>query len=537
MSYEAVPCMFRSSAQNGNGETQYLGLLIRPSANQQNSVTGAPSASIVARTSSGQPVTALTPTAATGKVPQPLLVQGVYPQGAPIVVQGENPKVLVPAKVQVRLQQGGDASVAISPTPLATSTFPVTSTWSQASFKAAYAPPVHNALSSPCNSQNDPRSTRVTASGQWAAPVSDSSTTPDSGIQSVPGSPPSSHPLTPPTIHLEGCDSVCEERYENDEDFADMPRLLPADQEETQCSTGCVSLREDATSAHGSECETAPTPSISITPSMDSKDIVEQLIMLDPEKANAIANLIKRRQSNNRKRSGSKQEIISKRGRPTSTEGEDPKISDEDPTPLSRLSTRSTSRASHRRTSNGTLTKLRASPTCEDTAKDKESQDISSAVADQTCLVSQPSEEHRVPSEITEDQIEIRKRYREAIKRMLKEQLASLLESTAVSLQNMHIGLWEKHDRRISKERRNIFAVNWEQVRKTKKRDDERKRVADRIGRKKEAVSKKLVKESSKLATQEKCDNIESSRVKNKHEKRSRKRRSDSAGKEKEMGM
>lgn len=577
MSYEAVPCMFRSSAQNGNGETQYLGLLIRPSANQQNSVTGAPSASIVARTSSGQPVTALTPTAATGKVPQPLLVQGVYPQGAPIVVQGENPKVLVPAKVQVRLQQGGDASVAISPTPLATSTFPVTSTWSQASFKAAYAPPVHNALSSPCNSQprslsvssaspqldsspmsplpnimhyqnhptpstkiesqNDPRSTRVTASGQWAAPVSDSSTTPDSGIQSVPGSPPSSHPLTPPTIHLEGCDSVCEERYENDEDFADMPRLLPADQEETQCSTGCVSLREDATSAHGSECETAPTPSISITPSMDSKDIVEQLIMLDPEKANAIANLIKRRQSNNRKRSGSKQEIISKRGRPTSTEGEDPKISDEDPTPLSRLSTRSTSRASHRRTSNGTLTKLRASPTCEDTAKDKESQDISSAVADQTCLVSQPSEEHRVPSEITEDQIEIRKRYREAIKRMLKEQLASLLESTAVSLQNMHIGLWEKHDRRISKERRNIFAVNWEQVRKTKKRDDERKRVADRIGRKKEAVSKKLVKESSKLATQEKCDNIESSRVKNKHEKRSRKRRSDSAGKEKEMGI
>uniref|UniRef100_A0A1I7WNG7 Uncharacterized protein n=1 Tax=Heterorhabditis bacteriophora TaxID=37862 RepID=A0A1I7WNG7_HETBA len=36
MSYEAVPCMFRSSSQDGNGEQQYLGLLIRPSASTQN---------------------------------------------------------------------------------------------------------------------------------------------------------------------------------------------------------------------------------------------------------------------------------------------------------------------------------------------------------------------------------------------------------------------------------------------------------------------------------------------------------------------
>lgn len=69
----------------------------------------------------------------------------------------------------------------------------------------------------------------------------------------------------------------------------------------------CLSVREDVASAHGSECETAPAPSISITPSMDSKDIVEQLLMLDPEKANAIANLIKRRQSSNKRRSGTKQ--------------------------------------------------------------------------------------------------------------------------------------------------------------------------------------------------------------------------------------
>lgn len=34
---------------------------------------------------------------------------------------------------------------------------------------------------------------------------------------------------------------MCEERYDNDEDFADMPRLLPADQEEEpQCSNRWV---------------------------------------------------------------------------------------------------------------------------------------------------------------------------------------------------------------------------------------------------------------------------------------------------------
>ncbi|KAJ1363532.1 hypothetical protein KIN20_023418 [Parelaphostrongylus tenuis] len=583
MSYEAVPCMFRSSAQNGNGETQYLGLLIRPSAtnNQQNSVTGTPTASIVTRTSNGhQPAVAtLTPAGANpGKVAQPLLVQGVYPQGAPIVVQGENPKVLVPAKVQVRLQQGGDASVAISPTPLATTTFPVASSWPQTtSFKAAYAPPtVHNTLSSPCNSQprslsvssaspqldsspmsplpnimhyqnqptpstkigsqNDSRSTRVTASGQWAAPVSDSSTTPDSGIQSVPGSPPSSHPLTPPTMQLEGCDSVCEERYENDEDFADMPRLLPADQEETQCSTSCISLREDTTSAHGSECETAPTPSISITPSMDSKDIVEQLIMLDPEKANAIANLIKRRQSNNKKKSSNKQENGPKRARPTSGAAEDPKISEEEPSPMPRVATRSTSRASHGRTSNGTMTKLGVALSCEDSTKKRGgSQDIS-AVTDQISMTSPPSVEHKVPSEsIMEDQIEIRKRYREAIKKMLREQVASLLESTTINLQNMHISsLWEKSDRRTCKDRENLWAVNWEQVRKKRKKDDEKKRAADRISRRRETIVKKFSKESSKPEQQEKYDNSESSPVRGRHEKRSRKRRNDSAEREKE---
>ncbi|KAK5984259.1 Histone-lysine N-methyltransferase [Trichostrongylus colubriformis] len=574
MSYEAVPCMFRSSTQNGNGETQYLGLLIRPSASQPNQPPGTPSAQIVGRTSNGQPGT---PTANCSKGPQPLLVQGVYPQGGPIVVQGETPKVLVPAKVQVRLQQGGDASVAISPTAIPSSTLPMaTSTmgWSQtATMKTAFAPSGHNVMSSPCNSQHrslsvcsaspqldsspmsplpniiqyhnhatpattrvglqaDPRSTRVTAAGQWAAPVSDSSTTPDSGIQSVPGSPPSSHPLTPPTMQLEGCDSVCEERCDNDEDFADMPRLLPVDQEEAQCSISCLSVREDVASSHGSECETAPTPSISITPTMDSKDIVEQLLMLDPEKANAIANLIKRRQ-NNKRRSSSKQEMAPKRGRPTSSASEDLKKSEEEPTPTTRVSTRSTSRASQKdssRVPSSNVTKLNVSPSCVDDSKEIGSQEISPVPSEQVCSESPSSEERRSSSGAQSYDVEMRKLYREAIKRMLKEKLASLLEATVVDMQGLHIGLRERHDRRHSRERKNLWTVNWEQVRKRRRKADERKRACER----KREVPKNKDKDHPKWEPREKSSDADVSRVEPTVERRSRKRRNDSLEKEKD---
>ncbi|XGW24074.1 hypothetical protein V3C99_005912 [Haemonchus contortus] len=581
MSYEAVPCMFRSSTQNGNGETQYLGLLIRPSANQPNPPPGAP-AGAIGRTSNGQPVSTLTPTANAVKGPQPLLVQGVYPQGGPIVVQGDTPKVLVPAKVQVRLQQGGDASVAISPTAIPSSTLPMsTSTigWSQAApLKTAFASSGHNVISSPCNSQHrslsvcsvspqldsspmsplpniiqyhnhttpsttrvglqaDPRTTRVMGTGQWAAPVSDSSTTPDSGIQSVPGSPPSSHPLTPPTMQLEGCDSVCEERCDNDEDFADMPRLLPVDQEEAQCSNSCLSVREDVASSHGSECETAPTPSISITPTMDSKDIVEQLLMLDPEKANAIANLIKRRQ-NSKRRSSSKQENGHKRGRPTSSASEDLKKSEEEPTPSARVATRSTSRASQKdsgRASSTNMTKLDVSPSCTDDSKEMGSQEISPVPSEQICSESPSSEERRSTSAIHNSyDLEMRKVYRDAIKRMMKEKLASLLEATVVDMQGLHIGLRERHDRRHSKDRKNLWAVNWEQVRKRRRKEEDRKRAAERTERKREVVSKSKDRDYSKREAHEKVIDSDVSRLEPNVERRSRKRRNDSLEKEKE---
>ncbi|VDM80134.1 unnamed protein product, partial [Strongylus vulgaris] len=383
-------------------------------------------------------------------------------------------QVLVPAKVQVRLQQGGDASVAISPTALPSTTLPMntsTMAWPQAApVKAAFAPPMHNALTSPCSSQADPRSVRVSSTGQWTAPVSDSSTTPDSGIQSVPGSPPSSHPLTPPTMQLEGCDSVCEERYENDEDFADMPRLLPADQEEEpQCSNSCVSVREDVTSAHGSECETAPTPSISITTTMDTKEIVEQLIMLDPQKANVIANLIKRRQSSNKRRSGSKQEHAPKRARPASAASEDAKKSEEEPTPTARVSRRSTSRTSSvkdGRASSAASMKLEVSPVCIDGTSGIVSREISPVSHVQNLFESPLVEERKCDANSSKDELEIRKQYREAVKRMLREKVSTLLEATIADLQGLRIGPRERHDRRNSKERKNMWAVNWEHVKK-----------------------------------------------------------------------
>ncbi|KAK6056160.1 hypothetical protein COOONC_06338 [Cooperia oncophora] len=538
--------------------------------------------SIVGRTNTGQPISTLTPTANPGKGPQPLLVQGVYPQGGPIVVQGETPKVLVPAKVQVRLQQGGDASVAISPTAIPSSTLPMataTMGWSQAApMKAAFAPSGHNIMSSPCNAQHrslsvcsaspqldsspmsplpniiqyhnhttpsttrvtlqaDPRSTRVPGTGQWAAPVSDSSTTPDSGIQSVPGSPPSSHPLTPPTMQLEGCDSVCEERCDNDEDFADMPRLLPVDQEEAQCSNSCLSVREDVTSSHGSECETAPTPSISITPTMDSKDIVEQLLMLDPEKANAIANLIKRRQ-NSKRRSGSKQEVVHKRGRPTSSASEDLKKSEEEPTPTTRVATRSTSRASQKDSGRGSsaanMTKLDISPSCTDDSKEIGSQEISPIPSEQVCSESPSSEERRSTVGVQSYDLEMRKLYREAIKRMMKEKLASLLEATVVDMQGLHIGLRERHDRRHSKERKNLWTVNWDQVRKRRRKEDDRKRAVERTERKREIVPKSKDRDHPRREPREKHNDADITRPETHTERRPRKRRNDSLEKEKE---
>ncbi|KHJ90809.1 SET domain protein [Oesophagostomum dentatum] len=300
-------------------------------------------------------------------------------------------------------------------------------------------------------------------------------------------------------MQLEGCDSVCEERYDNDEDFADMPRLIPADQEEEpQCSNSCVSVREDGASAHGSECETAPTPSISITTTMDTREIVEQLINLDPQKANVIANLIKRRQSSNKRRSGSKQEHTPKRGRPASAASEDAKKSEEEPTSSARVNTRSTSRASSlkdgRATSSASNMKLDITPVCTDGTRGIVSQEISPLPCVQNPTASPSSEERRSSdAKSSSDETEIRKLYRDAVKRMLRERVSSLLDATVVELQGLRIGPRERHDRQNSKERKNLWAVNWEHVKK-RRRKEEYKRKSERSARKKDAAPRRQEK-------------------------------------------
>ncbi|PIO54341.1 hypothetical protein TELCIR_24299 [Teladorsagia circumcincta] len=272
---------------------------------------------------------------------------------------------------------------------------------------------------------------------------------------------------------------------------------------------------------------------------MDSKDIVEQLLMLDPEKANAIANLIKRRQ-NSKRRSSSKQEMAHKRGRPASSASEDQKKSEEEPTPTpttTRVATRSTSRASQKDSSRApatVVTKVDVSPSCVDESKEMASQEISPVPSEQLCSESPSSEERKSTSGSQSYDLEMRKLYREAIKRMMKEKLASLLEATVVDMQGLHIGLRERHDRRHSKERKNLFTVNWEQVRKRRRKEDDRKRVAERSERKKEVVSKSKDRDHPKRELREKSNDAEISRVEANVERRSRKRRNDSVEKEKE---
>lgn len=62
-------------------------------------------------------------------------------------------------------------------------------------------------------------------------------------------------------------------------------------------------MKEENLSTNGSECETAPVPSISITPSMDSKEIVEQLFQFDAEKITAIANLLRMKAEDSKRKS------------------------------------------------------------------------------------------------------------------------------------------------------------------------------------------------------------------------------------------
>ncbi|CAI5438948.1 unnamed protein product [Caenorhabditis angaria] len=148
---------------------------------------------------------------------------------------------------------------------------------------------------------------------------STSSATPDSGIQSVPTSPPSPNFQQASVSNADG--SFCEEK----EDFTDMPLLVPADQEDDpidipsvsvpqqqqtpEAATETTSTGEDERVSHESECETSATSqAISITQNMDSDEIVNRLLELDPKKASIIATLIKQKIQPPRKRKSQQQQ-------------------------------------------------------------------------------------------------------------------------------------------------------------------------------------------------------------------------------------
>lgn len=123
------------------------------------------------------------------------------------------------------------------------------------------------------------------------------------------------------------------------------------------------------------------------------------------------------------------QESGQKRARPMSAASEDLKKSEEEPTPPGRVTTRSTSRASLK---DGTapsvdLRKLDVSPCCVEDSREVGSQVISPIPAEQVCSDSPSSEERKSVGGAPEDRVEMRKLYREAIKRMLKEKVRILL--------------------------------------------------------------------------------------------------------------
>ncbi|PIC51332.1 hypothetical protein B9Z55_001885 [Caenorhabditis nigoni] len=146
-------------------------------------------------------------------------------------------------------------------------------------------------------------------------PPATSSATPDSGIQSVPTSPPS------PTCEFHNdrkSETVKQEQKEQEEDddledFADMPTLKPVDEEDYEYDLPSTSSGPCLTDIN----KTVPNPVhsttstplstqedlangmnaqeiLSFAPNMDEAEIVRRILAFAPEKADSIATLIKK---------------------------------------------------------------------------------------------------------------------------------------------------------------------------------------------------------------------------------------------------
>uniref|UniRef100_A0A158R4Z6 SET domain-containing protein n=1 Tax=Syphacia muris TaxID=451379 RepID=A0A158R4Z6_9BILA len=152
---------------------------------------------------------------------------------------------------------------------------------------------------------------RSGSSGKYQSnhnPVSESSATPDSGIQSIGDSPrslgPFVTPMPSPAEFASASSEVNESITESAkfEDFSDMPRLVPYHQIEEQTSTPTCSSNPDeapqivdATKSENEETgREEAIPKIAITPSVNVNDLVEQLLShLGPEQRRQFADVIK----------------------------------------------------------------------------------------------------------------------------------------------------------------------------------------------------------------------------------------------------
>ncbi|VDM24931.1 unnamed protein product [Toxocara canis] len=418
MSFEAVPCMFRSTANDGNSSS-YIGLLIRPSGsattpqvNSGNLIVQVPKSgtwgvrfakSVLTKTKS-----AVIFSASSGKLnetfstkfcdPAPLdsgtgttvnaaVVGGVTPNGPKSLhvvpsalkaaASGQAQKVVVPAGVQLRLQPAavcaapqcndgwihtaarpavvpqmnvGDSCECSVPCASSSSFFPPISSITQSlssaksdidllqeicsvemnvmrNQKVSAASSDYMQSTTPQRHRTNSLQNIYSAPSQTEVPVgrlpscryqngysgaNDCSATPDSGIQSIAGSPPSSGPFTPPMpspapyITLAACsvNDVSNRPSTSAEDFSDMPRLIPFHQMEEACSplTEEASRVEEDVSKANVRCReqsaSAQTvddvPKIAITPAMNVNELVEQIIShMDPEQRKQFATVIK----------------------------------------------------------------------------------------------------------------------------------------------------------------------------------------------------------------------------------------------------
>uniref|UniRef100_A0A8R1YCP8 BAH domain-containing protein n=1 Tax=Pristionchus pacificus TaxID=54126 RepID=A0A8R1YCP8_PRIPA len=250
MSYEAVPCMVRAPSQDGTKGT-ILGVIIRPSSSQD------------------------------GSHVNPLQTPpGVIPiKGAKsIVIQPGSKRSLILSNDQIQKMMNGRGGNRISSHSLSS---PMVSASSSLISTQQHN---HTPIQSLEMGLSPTSSIRINCGMDGFA-----SSTPDSGIQSV--------PATPPQWYVQQRN---EEKAEDETKFDDMPRLRPIDEEEatTSCSYSRPPPLDDSSSLwQSSECESSLPSSLTNT-SWNPEEIATQLLSMaafDPQKIQEVTALMLQR--------------------------------------------------------------------------------------------------------------------------------------------------------------------------------------------------------------------------------------------------